>query len=95
MGGFLGIGESAEAKALKAQNALKLQEAERARQEAELRLAEKKARKGQETANVKLGTQGLTEQEKELEKTGKQSGDSVSGGMALGQPPKKKTGLQI
>ena len=56
MGGFLGIGTSSQEKALEDQKRLKQEEAEKARREAELRLAEKKAKKGQETATVKLGT---------------------------------------
>lgn len=93
MGGFLGIGKSSEARELERQNALKLKEAERARKEAAIRLAEKRARKGQETANIKLGTTQVTEQEEELERSGRRS--SPSNSLALGQAPRKKTGVQI
>ena len=94
MGGFLGIGKSAEAKELERQNALKQQEADRARKEAEVRLAEKKAKKGQETANIKLGAEKKAiDEEEQVGKT--KSTPSVSGSLALGGAPKKKTGLQV
>ena len=92
MGGFLGIGEGAEARALKEQNRLKEMEAEKARREAEIRLAEKKARKGQETANIKLGTKDKPEEE---EVSSGRTGSTPSSSLAIGGSKKNKTGIQL
>ncbi len=95
MGGFMGIGTSAEAKELEMQNQLKRDEAERARRDAEIRLAEKKARKGQETANIKLGTNKKSEMIEEELPSGK-TGSSPSSSLGLGSVPNKsKTGIQL
>lgn len=94
MGGFLGIGKSSEEKELERQNQLRQQEAEQARREAEIRLAEKKAKKGQEIASVKLGTK---EEPLDAEaKTGKtkNSLNQVSSTLGLGGS-KSKTGIQV
>lgn len=95
MGGFLGVGKSDAAKALEEQNRLKEQEAERARRDAEIRLAEKKARKGQEIANVKVGTLDKKDMADDLQKTGKTSGPSLpSNSLGIGGS-KGKTGVQL
>jgi len=92
LGGFLGIGKSAEAKALEAQRRQAQMEAEKARREAEIRLAEKRARKGQETANIKLGTAKKEDEVEDLPKI-KSNTNQISS--SLGFANKKKTGVQI
>ncbi len=95
MGGFLGIGKSAEEEALEQQNVLRQQEADRSRRENEIRLAEKKAKKGQETAKIKIGTteEELTEVSKKKEKsTAPKSTLSPSLGLGGGTG---KTGVQL
>lgn len=91
MGGFLGIGKSGEEEELERQNNLKIAEMARARKEADLRLADKKAKKGQEISKIELGSK-KTRQEGEEEEEGPRG--RVSSSLALG-PSKKKTGLQI
>lgn len=95
MGGFLGIGTSAEERALEEQNKLRQREADQARREAEIRLAEKKAKKGQESAKIKLGTKDTVEDV--LPETGKTKTSNlttVSNSLGLGGA-KKKTGIQL
>ena len=92
MGGFLGIGTSAEEKELERQTQLKREEAETARRDSEIRLAEKRAKKGQETANIKLGTNKRIASEEDKQ-TGKTA--SVSNTLAIGSKPVKKTGVQV
>lgn len=94
MGGFLGIGKSAEERELERQNQLRQEEAERARREAEIRLAEKKAKKGQEAANIKLGTQDKA-QMAEAPVSGKQGTPSSSLAVGAGGGKKGKTGIQL
>lgn len=92
MGGFLGIGKSSEEKEMERQAALKQQEAEQARREAEIRLAEKKAKKGQESATIKLGTSEVAPDAPQ-EETKKRSGlTQVSNSLGIG---KSKTGVQV
>lgn len=90
MGGFLGIGTSDEAKALERQRQQAQAEADQARREAEIRLAEKRAKKGQETANIKLGTAKKSDIEKE-EPT-RSSTPQISSTLGF---TRKKTGVQI
>lgn len=96
MGGFLGIGTSPEAEALKRQNELKQQEAARARRDAEIALAERKAKKGQEIANVKLGTDdstytdGTAKKKKIVKPASSVNGVSQSLGLGAGN-----TGVQV
>ena len=91
MGGFLGIGTNPQEEELKRQEALKAQEAEKARREAEIRLAEKKAKKGQESATVKLGTSEVA-QDAPTEPKKKSSLTQVSSTLGIG---KSKTGVQL
>lgn len=93
MGGFMGIGKSSAEREMERQEQLKKEEAERSRRDAEVRLAEKKALKGQEVANIKLGTAVKDDSEEELLKKG--SGSSISSSLAIGGAPKKKTGVQV
>ena len=88
MGGFLGIGKSAEEKALEEQNRLRQADIDRARRENEIRLAEKKAKKGQETAKIKLSTK-----EEEPVEQPKQS-SPISPSLGIGGGP-SKTGVQL
>lgn len=92
MGGFLGIGNNSQEEELKRQEALKAEEAEKARREAEIRLAEKKAKKGQESATVKLGTSEVTPEAPEEEKKTRSSLTQVSSSLGIG---KSKTGVQV
>ena len=94
MGGFLGIGTSSEAKELDRQNQLKRAEAETARRDAEIRLAEKRAKKGQETANIKLGTNKRVTEVEGDKQVGKTAA-TVSGTLAIGSKPTKRTGVQV
>lgn len=89
MGGFLGIGKSGEEEQLEAQNKLKQEAAAKSRKDAEIRLAERKAKKGQETAKVKLGV----EQEEVIED--KKPKSSVSSSLGIGGAPKRSTGIQL
>jgi hypothetical protein len=92
MGGFLGIGTSSEEESLKRQEQLRNQEIEKSRRDNEIRLAERKAKKGQETAKVKLGTK-----EEELvdvpKKKGAAAGGSVSPSLGIGGSG--STGVQL
>ena len=93
MGGFLGIGESAEEKQLKEQNKLRKAEVDKARKDAEIRLAERKAKKGSATANIKIGTSETDLEEEEETTTGsKSAGVSSSLGLNI---KKNKTGVQL
>lgn len=92
MGAILG-GNSAQERALEEQNRLRAEEADRARREAEIRLAEKKAKKGQETANIKIGTD---KKEPEIldEKQSRAPQPTLSSALGLGGN-KSKTGIQL
>jgi len=93
MGGFLGIGESAEEKQLKEQRRLNAIEIEKSRRDEEIRLAEKKAKKGQETAKVKLGT--TTEELSQFsDKKSKEVKSTPSQSLGLGGGA-SKTGVQL
>ena len=95
MGGFLGIGKSAEEKELERQNQLRQEEADRARRESEIRLAEKKAKKGQEIANVKLGTkQEDADFEEAITRKSTANSSQISNSLAIGGN-KNKTGVQV
>lgn len=100
MGGFLGIGESAQEKALKQQKQLAAEEADRARRDAEIRQAERTAKKGQETANIELGggDKDIVEDKEEAPvKSLAPKGPSQSLGLGgLGKAGGKKvTGVQL
>lgn len=90
----MGIGKSAEAKALEQQQAMARKEAEQARRDAEIALAEKKAKKGQEIANVKLGTASKKQSVEDKELFKKNSTSTPSSSLAIGGN-KGKTGVQI
>jgi len=96
MGGFMGIGHSAQQAELEAQNTLKKQEAERARRAAEIALAERKANKGQEIAKLQLGG-GATPSDTPVKKkkspllTRKRPSNPISSNLGLGAG---KTGVQ-
>lgn len=94
MGGFLGIGESAQEKALKEQKRLAKEEAERARRDAEIRQAEKVAKKGQETANIQLGVE---EEEVKVEDKVKKKAPTIgpAKSLGLGGIGKKGSGVQL
>lgn len=91
MGGFLGIGKSGAEKALDRQRELAQAEADQARREAEIRLAEKRAKKGQETANIKLGTTKKSDIEED-EEPRRSSAPQISSTLGF---TGKKTGVQI
>lgn len=98
MGGFLGLGKSAEEKQLEEQNRLRNEEIKKTREEAAIRLAEKKAKKGQETANIKLGTDEEAApivDKKEPKVKNKSIGPSSSLGIGLGGPSNTGTGVQL
>ena len=91
MGGFLGIDKSAEEEELERQNKLRQDEIDKARRDAAIRLAERKAKKGQETAKIKLGTKERKPQEEE--DTG--AAPKVSSSLGLGAGKAGKTGVQL
>lgn len=95
MGGFLGIGKSDEEKSLEAQNTLRLQEVEQSKKDTETQLAERKAKKGQQKAKIKLGTKDDEELGNDTqETTGKPKGIGVSSSLGLGSNA-GNTGVQI
>ena len=95
MGGFLGIGKSSEERALEEQKRMNALEVEKSRRDDEIRLAERKAKKGQETAKVKLGTTqeelSVSSEKKTKEKAPK---SMVSQSLGLGGGS-GKTGVQL
>lgn len=96
MGGFLGIGTSPEEKAMEEQKKRAREEAEQSRRDAEVRLAEKRAKKGQETAQIELGDETAATTEKALDTT--KSLTNVSTKLGLGGnkiTKKRKTGVQL
>lgn len=96
MGGFLGIGESGAEKQLKHQKELARQEAERARRDAEIAQAERTAKKGQETANIKLGAPKEEEETEINTETSRKPTIGPSSSLGLGGLGKKKqTGIQV
>ena len=97
MGGFLGIGTSDQEKALEEQKRMASEEAEQARREAEIAQAEKVAKKGQETAAIKLGGDELVGEEVETTVAPKKSARKISSSLGLGITEKAKggTGVQI
>jgi hypothetical protein len=93
LGGFLGIGKSSEEKQLESQAALNAAEIEKSRKDAEIRLAERSAKKGKETAKIKLGQDSLEfDTAKEDNKT-KSIGPSPS--LGIGGIKKQGTGVQL
>ncbi|MAD98980.1 MAG: hypothetical protein Unbinned200contig1002_7 [Prokaryotic dsDNA virus sp.] len=97
MGGFLGIGTSPQEKALREQRKRAREEAERARREAEIALAEKKAKKGAETANIQLGAEKETQEEETKSTESKKPVTTLSSDLGLGgiSNKKRKTGVQL
>lgn len=94
MGGFLGIGESSEEKQLKEQKRLNALEVEQSRRDEEIRLAERKAKKGQNTAKVKLGTTQEELVDTSTKKEKPKGKNTLSSSLGLGGGA-SKTGVQL
>lgn len=93
MGGFLGIGRGQEHRDADDQRTFEKQERDRAAEARAVALAERKSKKGQDTAKVKLGA-GAEEDEEKVS-SGRKA-QRVSGSLGIGGLSSKKgTGTQI
>ena len=96
MGGFLGIGTSKSAKALKEQKDREKAEVERLEKAEQIRKAEKIAKGHQEKAKIQLGS---TEEDEETQTRGESSKPAsiVSQSLGIGglTKGKKATGVQL
>lgn len=95
MGGFLGIGKSDAQKALEQQKKLAAEEADAARRDAEIRLAEKAANSNKQIANIQVGTDS-TKLEEDSTKLDDKLTSLPDQSLGLGGlSKKKKSGVQI
>lgn len=92
MGGFLGIGTSDAERALDQQKEMARKEADEARRAAEIAQAEKVAKKGQETAKIRLGKEEEEDDTFTKKKKTSSSTSTLSTSLGIGG---SSTGVQI